>query len=286
VAFNTQDALASLRKRSLVQDDVSDPGGRVYRDSKGQGYHSVTRILQATQSEEAKKALARWQERLGIQAANQERDTAALRGTAVHSQAEYFCKTTMQLARNTANRRNALKWDNQGLARIPHPITKWSLERVYPNLPRVNFGAAGYASGLSAWIRDNCTEIFASEFSTYHCAGFAGTADALVSLKGHGKEIYVCDWKTSAKRKTLEDENGNERLPDNHNYIHQCGAYSLGLKYLCPSIEVAGAAIVLARRIGPPNVHIMNKDELVQAEDAFLERVVSYFENLEIPIHA
>jgi hypothetical protein len=285
VASNTQDALAALRKRTLVQDDVSDPGGRIYRDSKGQIYHSVTRILQATQSEAAKKALERWQERLGPQLATQERDTAASRGTLVHSQAEYFCKTTMQLARNTANRRNALKWDNQGLARIPHPITKWALERVYPNLPRAGWSASGYSNGLSEWIRENCTEIFASEFSTYHCAGFAGTADALVSLEGHGKKIFVCDWKTSAKRKTLEDENGNERLPDSHNYIHQCGAYSLGLRYLCPSIEVAGAAIVLARRVGPPNVHIMHKDELVQAEDAFLERVATYFENLHTAIH-
>jgi len=38
--------------------------------------------------------------------------------------------------------------------------------------------------------------------------------------------------------------------------------------------------VVLARRCGPPNVHYMSEDELVQAEDDFLERVRIYFENL------
>jgi len=277
VASNTQDVLASLRKRSLVQDDVSDPGGRVYRDTKGQVYHSVTRILQATQSEEAKKALERWQERLGPQEATQQRDVAARRGTMAHNQQEYYLKTAMQLARNTANKRNAIHWDDNGLARIPTPITKWALERVHPNLPPVGWSGAGYARSLSGFILENVTEIFASEFNSYHPGGWAGTCDALVSLKGKGSGLYVVDWKTSVKRKT-DDE---DRLPENHNYLHQCGAYSLSLKYMT-SLEIAGAAVVLARRCGPPNVHIMDKDELALAEDAFINRSIQYFENLEI----
>jgi len=39
---------------------------------------------------------------------------------------------------------------------------------------------------------------------------------------------------------------------------------------------------VLARRCGTPNVHYMTQDELIQAEDNFLARVVTYFENLEL----
>ena len=49
---------------------------------------------------------------------------------------------------------------------------------------------------------------------------------------------------------------------------------------------IAGAAVVLARRCGPPNVHIMDRDELALAEDAFVARSIQYFENLEIPIQA
>jgi len=47
-------------------------------------------------------------------------------------------------------------------------------------------------------------------------------------------------------------------------------------------LKPTGAAIVLARRCGTPNVHYMTQDELIQAEDNFLARVVTYFENLEL----
>jgi hypothetical protein len=67
--------------------------------------------------------------------------------------------------------------------------------------------------------------------------------------------------------------------------LSQCGAYSLGLTHLT-GLRPTGAAVVLARRCGPPNVHYLDQDELAQAEDDFLARVVTYFENLEIPIQA
>ena len=276
VASNTQDALAALRKWRLEQDN-SGPF-RVYRDQKGEVYHSVTHILKETSD---KTGLERWEARLGPIEATQQRNIAATRGNMAHSQAEYLLKTAQQLARNTANKRNAIHWDDQGLARIPTPITKWALERVYPNLPPVGWSGAGYARSLSGFIRENVTEIFASEFNSYHPGGWAGTCDALVSLKNRGSGLYVVDWKTSVKRKTDE----NDRLPENHGYLHQCGAYSLSLKYMT-GLEIAGAAVVLARRCGPPNVHIMDRDELALAEDAFVARSIQYFENLEIPIQA
>jgi hypothetical protein len=34
--------------------------------------------------------------------------------------------------------------------------------------------------------------------------------------------------------------------------------------------------VVLARRTGEPDVYTLNQDELVQAEDAYLARVVQY----------
>jgi hypothetical protein len=280
MASNTQDALAALRKWRLEQDN-SGPF-RVYRDQKGEIYHSVTHILKETSD---KTGLERWEARLGPIEATQQRNVAATRGNMAHSQAEYLLKTSQQLARNTANKRNAIRWDDQGLARIPVPITQWALKRVRPNVPRVGWSAAGYARGLSDWIAENVTEVFASEFSIHHPAGFAGTCDALVGLSNRrglpDGTLVLADWKTSVGRKTKTGEDELERLPPGHSYIDQCGAYSLGLKHLT-GLRPTGAAIVLARRCGSPNIHYMTEDELVQAEDNFLARVVTYFENLEV----
>ncbi len=264
MASNTQDALAALRKWRLEQDN-SGPF-RVYRDHKGQVYHSVTHILKETSD---KTGLERWVARLGEAEASQQRNVAANRGNMTHNQAEYLLKTSMQLARSTANKRNSIHWDEQGLARIPTPITQWALKRVRPNVPPVGFSAKGYARGLSDWIADNVTEIFASEFSIHHPAGFAGTADALMCIKGHSG-IQVCDFKTSVNRKNLDS---------GHSYVHQIGAYSLGLRHLT-GLQAEGGVIILARRCGAPQTHSLDKAELKVAENAYMDRVERYFENL------
>ena len=260
-----QDTLAGLRKWRLEQDN-SGPF-RVYRDVKGNIYHSVTHILKETSD---KSGLERWEARLGPVEASAQRNIAATRGNQAHSQAEYYLKTAQQLARSCANRRNCIRFDDNGLARIPAPITKWALEKVRPNVPKVGWSASGYARSLSDWIAENVTEIFASEFSIHHPAGFAGTCDALIGLKNN--ELVLADWKTSVKRKTDADD----RLPAGHSYIDQCGAYSLGLKHLT-GLQPTGAAIVLARRCGNPNIHYMTQAELEQAEKSFMARVEQYF---------
>ena len=270
---NTQDTLASLRKWRLVQDN-SGPF-RVYRDANGTVYHSVTHILKETSDT---TGLERWIARLGPEEATTQRNVAATRGNMAHSQAEYLLKTSQSLARSTANKRNAIHWDDQGLARIPPKITEWALNKVRPNVPSVGWSASGYARGLSNWIVANTTEIFASEFSIHHPAGFAGTCDALIGMKNN--ELVLADWKTSVGRKTTTDEDGLERLPEGHSYIDQCGAYSLGLKHLT-GLQPTGAVVVLARRCGAPNVHSMSLRDLREAEDSFMARVVQYFEKLE-----
>ncbi len=262
---NTQDTLATLRSWKLVQDN-SGPF-RVYRDHRNNVYHSVTHILKETSDT---TGLERWVARLGEVEATQQRNIAATRGNMAHSQAEYLLKCSQRLARNAANRRNAIKWDDQGLARIPAPITQWALQKVHPNIPKVGFSASGYARGLSNWIAENVTEIFASEFSIHHPAGFAGTADALLSVKNNSG-IVVCDWKTSTARKQLDS---------GHSYVHQCGAYSLGLKHLT-GLKPTGAVIVLARRVGPPQTHSLGQLELQAAEDAFMRRCEEYFHSLK-----
>lgn len=261
MASNTQDILAGLRKKQLVQDN-SGPF-RVYRDSKGTTYHSVTHILKETSDN---TGLERWVARLGVEEATQQRDVAANRGNMAHSQAEYLLKTSQRLARSTANKRNAIHWDDNGLARIPSAITQWALQKVRPNVPRVGWSAAGFARGLSDWIADNVTEIFASEFSILHPAGFAGTADALMSVKGY-PGLLVCDFKTTVNRKNLDP---------NHSYVHQLGAYSLGLQYLT-GLRPTGGLVILARRCGTPQTYYLDDIALANAEDAYLERVKRYF---------
>ena len=263
-----QDTLAGLRRWRLEQDN-SGPF-RVYRDTRGNVYHSVTHILKETSD---KSGLERWEARLGPVEATTQRNIAATRGNQAHSQAEYLLKTAQQLARSCANRRNAIRFDDNGLARIPAPITKWALEKVHPNVPKVGWSASGYARSLSNWIVANATEIFASEFSIHHPAGFAGTCDALIGMKNN--ELVLADWKTSVKRKT----DASDRLPDGHSYIDQCGAYSLGLKHLT-GLQPTGAAIVLARRCGAPNIHTMSLRDLKEAEESFMARVEQYFSGL------
>jgi len=50
---------------------------------------SVTTILSATESDEKKDAIAKWKERVGEKVAEEVKNTAATRGTAMHSYLEY-----------------------------------------------------------------------------------------------------------------------------------------------------------------------------------------------------
>ena len=77
-------------QRSLIE------GKRHYDidDTEQTKLPSVTTILAATQSEEKKASLAAWKARLGDQAADRVRDTAALRGTAMHTFLDAYIRGT------------------------------------------------------------------------------------------------------------------------------------------------------------------------------------------------
>jgi hypothetical protein len=51
---------------------------------------SVTTILSATESEEKKQSIAKWKERVGVFEAERVKNTAATRGTSMHSYLEYY----------------------------------------------------------------------------------------------------------------------------------------------------------------------------------------------------
>jgi hypothetical protein len=225
----------------------------------------VTHILKETAPEAQKKALERWIARPGSE---QERDTAATRGTLAHNHAEYILKSGAQLARKAANKRGVWKTGSDGLERCPGSITSWGIERAIQGAPRVPWSAAGYARGLRGWIGKNVTAIHSVEFSIHHSAGFAGTADALLDIQGKGP--IIVDWKTSQR------ERSEEMLV---NYQDQLGAYSLGLRAMT-GIRAKGGVIVVARRTGAPQVRELSELEIRGCESRFLERCETYFDNL------
>ena len=269
-----QDALAGLRRWSLERDDISDPGGRIYRDNQGNIFHSVTRILGKTAPEEQQKALQKWLERPGSEG---DRAMAAQRGTLAHNSTELLLKTAAKLVRNTANRRGAWRTGSDGLERAPRAITAWALEKAVQGAPSVNWSASGYARGLRHWILENCVGIHASvEFSVRSEKGFAGSADALLDLKiddAGTSALAVCDWKTS-RRSAFADMSSIKMQ-----YADQLGAYSYGLREMT-GINVPAGAIVLARRTGAPDVTLLTADQLREAEQRFLERCERYFASL------
>jgi len=207
--------------------------------------------------------------RYGPGAAIQERDVAAERGTQAHNSAEYLLKTAQRLARSTAVRRDCLRWDTNGLERIPTRITQWALTHSHSSVPPVSWSASGYARSLTAWVVEHVTGIYASEFSIHHPAGFAGTADALLKVNGVDG-LVLCDFKTTTRAK---------RLDADHSFVHQLGAYSLGLEHLT-GLRCQAGLIVLARRCGPAQTHLIIEDELVRAQDRYLERVRCFYEAL------
>jgi hypothetical protein len=76
----------------------------------------------------------------------------------------------------------------------------------------------------------------------------------------------VVDFKTSANKR------GPDLLAD---YTLQLGAYSMGLYYLT-GLRPAGALIVVARRVGPPDLTFISRSDLTIAEAGFLERLDTF----------
>ena len=263
-------ALTQLKRSRLERDDETDPDGRIYRDSSGTVYYSVTRILSATASDEKKAALARWLER---PTSIQDREIAATRGTLTHDAAEFMLRTARKLAFTTAKKKRVLKESSDGLERPPSAITTWALKKALDGAPKPSWSAAGYTRGLRAWIAENVKAIHAIEFSIHHHELFyAGTADFLgdIAIQGEDKPILsVCDWKTSQSKN-----------PPWHDYSVQAAAYAIGLERLT-GLKVPGAHIVIARRTGSPIVHEMDSDDLKAAGFEWRDRVPRFLDERE-----
>jgi len=262
--LDKQNALASLRKWTLIQDN-SGPY-RVYRDAENNVYHSVTHILKETAPQHTKDALENW---LRKSDSALERDIACERGKLAHSHAEFILKLAAKFARQSANKRNIWRTGSDGLERCPKKVTKWGLEKAAESAPRVSWSASGYARGLRSFILDRVTAIHAVEFSVYkQDLGFAGTADALLDIDGEGP--FIVDWKTA---KEVRSDDMIEQ------FCHQLGAYSIGLENLT-GIKPKYGAVVVARRSGKPQIKLLNSLELEGAKSLFISRVERYHKNL------
>ena len=268
---DSQDSLATLGKWTLERDDSQTVyPHRVYRDNEGTIFHSVTHILKETSPQAQKDALENW---LSRPSSPMERDIACERGKLTHSNAEYILKLAAKLSRQSANAKGVWRSSEDGLYRCPSKITEWALQKAAESAPRVSWSASGYARSLRPFILERVTSIHAIEFSVHHPSGFAGTCDALLDIKdpetGHSKGSYIVDWKTSKEARS-------EAMLTN--YMHQCGAYSLGLKHLT-GINPIGAIVCIARKAGKPQVRVMNEMELLGSEIKFMERCTSFINN-------
>ena len=263
--LDKQNALASLRKWTLIQDN-SGPY-RVYRDGNDNIYHSVTHILKETAESHTKDALEKWLQRPD---SPMERDIACERGRLAHANAEFILKLAAKFSRQNANKRGIWRTGDDGLERCPKKVTQWALQKAAESAPRVNWSASGYARGLRSFILERVTAIHAVEFSVYKEGfGFAGTADALLDIDGKGP--FIVDWKTAKEARS--DDMINQ-------FCHQLGAYSLGLKSLT-GIQAKYGAVVVARRSGKPQIKILSELEMRGSESIFLDRVDRYQKQLK-----
>lgn len=255
-----QDALAALRKWTLERDDSGE--FRVYRDSEGKPYYSVTTILSHTAPEAKKRVLQKWLNKPGSE---EQLELACARGSISHEHCEYVYKTASRIAINIGNSRgNWRTYETDGLSRVPKAITTQAIKTARKNAPKIPWACRKYARNLAAWIEENTAAIHASEFSVCHPDGFAGCSDALIDYGPKPGNLCIVDFKTSSASKEKPDE----WLQD---HIDQLAGYSYALEHqsgLRPTMGV----VVIARENGV-QVREVSQLELLGAKQRFLERL-------------
>ena len=147
---------------------IDTPDGRRYATPDGEKLPSVTTILDATKSEESKKALHEWRKRVGAQKAQQITTEAAGRGTRMHKWLENYVKTgdTGEPGSNPYSQQSH---------KMAHSIIQQGLV--------------------------NCTEFWGTEVPLYFPGVYAGTTD-LVGV--HDGSPSIMDHKQANKIKKRE----------------------------------------------------------------------------------
>lgn len=124
----------------------------------------------------------------------------------------------------------------------------------------------GYINTLLPWISYNVVEAIAIEAPIWHPSGFSGTFDCL-GYCADWPELTLLDWKSSKNRRS------EDLVRD---YKTQLAAYRLGILHTY-DIPVDKAMLVIARPAGTrPDVWSVDKAELDDLQDEFLERLTRY----------
>ena len=147
---------------------IDTPEGRRYATPDGEKLPSVTTILDATKSEESKKALNEWRKRVGTQKAQAITTEAANRGTRMHKFLEDYIKTGI-ISASGSN---------------PYSIQSHKMAQTI------------ISEGLS-----NCTEYWGTEVPLYYPRIYAGTTD-LCGI--HDGSEAIMDHKQTNKPKKRE----------------------------------------------------------------------------------
>jgi ATP-dependent exoDNAse (exonuclease V) beta subunit len=141
-------------------------GKRVY-NINGEALPSVTTILQATETEEKKKILEQWKQRVGAENADRIRDQAANRGSVLHRIIENYITDTKHL-------------DLTDLGQEAHKMADILIQSA---------------------IDERLSEVWGVEPYLAYQGLFAGQTD-LIGI--HDGKITVCDHKNSNKPKKKE----------------------------------------------------------------------------------
>ena len=141
-------------------------GKRVY-NINGEALPSVTTILQATETEEKKKILEQWKQRVGAENADRIRDQAANRGSVLHRIVENYITDTKHL-------------DLTDLGQEAHKMADILIQSA---------------------IDERLSEVLGVEPYLAYQGLFAGQTD-LIGI--HDGKITVCDHKNSNKPKKKE----------------------------------------------------------------------------------
>ena len=143
-------------------------GRRLYATPDGNRLPSVTTILDATKSEESKRALQNWRNRVGHEQAQQITTEAANRGTRMHTYLEQYVKEGAIKERGT----NPFSWASHAMA---HVVVEKGLKNV--------------------------NEFWGIEVPLYFPGIYAGTTDGAGI---HLNEEAILDYKQSNKPKRRE----------------------------------------------------------------------------------
>jgi len=200
---------------------------------------SVTRILQATMSEESKAVLARWEARmireLGVEGFKQHKKDTFARGHRLHRVVEEFLETG-----------SVPEMDE-----VEDPVSKLHL---------LSFSG----------VRQHLTQPFALESAVEHQQlGYSGIVDCVARYKD---QLVLIDWKTAEKEK-----NRVEDLYDNPLQLAAyLGAINRDPRY-SELGNLTSAAVCVVYNSGLPAVtHVFDSDQMSAYWDKWLERLEQY----------